>query len=340
MPTRLTLVLALLVAACAPAAKEAAPARMGETCDAGDDCASAYCLRGRCTRPCAQQGDCPTGFDCTLAASGDVGGTCQPAAWSMPASGGFGTGCGAAAGGCGGVNPCAQGYECRASLDCDAAGCRPIACDAAAYCTKGCEADADCPPTMFCGQERRVDGRRCLVRTSCEPCGADDQCPSGHLCTALASGERVCAKSCARAGDCLKPTKDGQTGKFVAAPFEVCSPDPLGRGQVCLPAGGACHAPEGGGELCAACRLGHPEDCAAGSVCFADTSGERFCTKGCQATLSKTTKGYDVTADSCGPRAHCFFGASVPAGCGESCKAEGLCAGDPSYAAATCHPLP
>jgi hypothetical protein len=340
MKSRLMLPLLALLAAACSASNAPTVARIGEACASADDCASSLCRHGLCTRLCAIQGDCPTGFDCTLADPADVVGTCRAATWSSPASGGFGTGCGAAAGGCGGANPCADGFECRADIYCsDQTHCAPIACDAKAYCTQGCASDAECPPTMFCGQERKADGRKCLKRTSCEPCGADDQCPSGHLCTALESGERVCAKSCAVSGDCLKPTKDTQTGKFAGAPFEVCGDDSLGRGKVCLPAGGACHAEEGAGKVCDACRLGHPGDCAAGHVCYALESGERFCTKGCSAKLAKTTQGYDIVEDDCGAGAACFFGGQVPGNCGESCSVDGLCTADTTYQNATCHPL-
>lgn len=333
--TPLVVALAALASACGSSEPIKTPSLMGEACTVPADCASKSCVHGLCTRACVVQGDCPEGFDCGLMVPEDVAPLCYKALWTAPATGGYGTPCAASAKGCGGADPCATGFTCHAALK----------CDARAYCSKGCTADADCPPSMFCGQDDKDAPRTCLKRGACQPCGADDQCPSGHVCATLEGGERYCAKTCVAAGDCLKPNRDSDSGNFIGAPFEVCSEDPGGKGKVCAPAGGACHgeskltgAAKAAG-ICSPCRVGHPEDCAAPGTCFEDTSGERFCTGGCKATLAQGSSGYNITKDTCPAGSFCFFGGGAALqGCGAGCTVQGLCTADPGYANATCHP--
>lgn len=329
---------ALLLGACGtPAPRELA--RLGTACQKATDCGSGLCLRGLCTRGCLVQGDCPDGFDCGQVDVADSFASCYRAAWTDAPTGGFGADCSANAGGCGGAETCAQGFACHHALR----------CDAKAVCTKACTGDPDCPPTFFCGRDDKDGAKQCLRRTSCEACGIDDQCPPGLVCATSTAGERFCAKTCEVVGDCLKPNKDSTTGKFVGAPFQVCTADTGIDRKVCAPGSGHCHGPSplpgmsGDGLICSPCRLGHPEDCAGtapGSRCFEDQSGERFCTQDCKVKLSQGASGYSVGGDPCPTGSFCYFGgASVLAQCGAACSTGGVCVGDSGYTNATCYPL-
>src|SRR5262245_50586253 len=74
--------------------------KIGEACTSNDDCGKMLCGADKvCTRPCAVQSDCPSGFDCGLAHPEDgamnaIGATCYKAK-STQVVGGFGADCGA-----------------------------------------------------------------------------------------------------------------------------------------------------------------------------------------------------------------------------------------------------
>jgi hypothetical protein len=148
------------------------------------------------------------------------------------------------------------------------------------------------------------------------------------LCATDDKGGHFCARSCAVPGDCPP---------HVGMPFESCSTDPGGRGQVCRPVLGVCHGPSaipsitGTGQVCAGCRVGVPGDCATGLVCYQDSfTRERFCTPPCTVTISSTGT---ATADSCPTGSYCDLGGAAAAGTYNS-----VCAADPSYASLTCYP--
>jgi len=325
----------LLFTACSAAPGPKVLARMGAQCLADADCGSRTCRRGACTAECSAQRDCPFGFDCLQAAPEDSVPTCVPAAYEMPAEGGFGTECPLAAGGCTSEpSPCAEGFECLAS----------VKCDANAYCSRACSTDAECPPAFFCGATKVGAGRqmRCLKRGACSPCVVDDQCPDGSLCDTGPDGSRHCAQICRLPADCAHALLDDNGVRYP--PFEVCGPEGSGRAvKTCNPVGGLCAGPsavagiDGEGQVCSGCRPGL-SDCASGLGCWVGSSGERFCTRKCTVNLSRGGSGYQVSGDNCPAKTFCFFGGQVPGNCGAACAVEGLCAGDPTYSQATCHP--
>ena len=311
--------------------------KVGDPCVADSECSSIdYCMSGVCTHVCSGQLDCPVNFDCGLAKAGDTMPTCYKASWDQSLMGGFGTDCSSVALDCGaGMNPCAAGFTCFATLK----------CDPDAYCTKSCTMDLDCPASMFCATLK--DGSQtCLKRAYCNDCAVDDQCPTSYVCVAAAAGGRYCAKSCATDADCPRPL----TGNY----FERC----LGsdRGAACQPApadsgtgpAAPCHGPSilpgitGMGGVCANCRPGVPTDCATGFSCFVDDfTLERWCTEQCSISFVQNGTSYSIVkgCDCCPTGSYCYFGA-VPTTCGAGCSTMGLCTGDSSYTEMepTCYP--
>ncbi len=340
--------LAAVVSACNSGSPAKTLALIGSSCHASADCNSGNCSHGVCTRDCSVQGDCPTGFDCGLADPKDSTSSCLKASWKNPAQGGYGTNCAVSAGGCGGENPCANGFSCLYAA----------ACDAAAYCTTSCQSDRDCPPTFFCGvpDATKPTERVCLKRTECTPCATDDQCPLSDKCATDKNGEHYCAKTCSSDSDCPRPEKDQDSqGNIVTVgdPFETCAADPGGKGKVCQPIGGVCHGPstlphEAAGQICSPCREGEPSDCQSGYACFEADTGERYCTIQCQVTINQYSNGLSVDPDSCPTGTYCAFGGLTTAAeeCsslgGYPCKLQGVCNADWSYqdGYGTCYPLP
>jgi len=342
--TRALPFLFLAAAACSSPANQKVLAKIGAGCAADADCGSGHCIAGVCSKECAGQLDCPRGFDCGLAHPGDAAATCYAATWPAPAEGGFGTGCAEVAGGCtGNPTPCAEGFECIAT----------VKCDAEAYCSRACTDDHDCPPALFCGYtgptNEQGTRRVCTRRGSCAPCAVDDQCGEQASCNPGPDGDWYCGHTCNGQNDCLRPYKDpdstGQTPQYP--PFEVCAPDTYGREQkICQPAAGHCSgksvlaAVTATGGVCAPCRLGMPDDCAAGLRCLMIPAGERFCTRACTVGLVRTSDGYGIAdgSDSCPTGTFCFFGGRDPGNCGAACSVDGICTGDPTYRAPTCYP--
>ncbi len=342
-----TLVLAAIAAfACTPEPVKPDPivlARLGTVCTAASECGSGTCYQGVCTRQCFVQGDCPVGFDCGVLGPDDSAGFCIAANWTDAEQGGFGTDCSASAAGCGGQNSCADGFSCHAY---DAQFREEIRCNARAYCTKGCEADRDCPPDFFCGRDSAQAPKSCLRRAACDQCATDDQCPPSHICAQLADLSHACLKRCEAASDCLKPAKDGDSGAYVGKPFEVCAEDRDGKGKVCTPTSGRCHGASaipsitGDGQVCSPCREGHTEDCAPNHLCLTTSTGERLCTTPCQLGLSQSNGRFSVTSDTCPSGSFCFL-TEDPSNCGSSCRKGGICTADPTYSTnVTCYPSP
>jgi hypothetical protein len=264
---------------------------IGQTCLSAIECSGQLCLNTappamplpalKCTRTCTSQSDCPVGWACGLAHPEDAaiyGATCYPATWATVA-GGFGTDCSLVSEDpkspgkmcvAGAMNPCAMGFVCHATAR----------CDVAAYCTKGCATDLDCPPTMFCGAlsakvcvtDNDCSGSSkcmpvpngtakvctgdtmCLKREFCSPCAVDDQCPPSHLCATDTGGNRFCGKLCDPRKDptnpdieCPQPANiQDSTGNTVPAGdvFEKCVPSAVGsKKSVCRPRVGQCHGP-------------------------------------------------------------------------------------------------
>ena len=322
------------------------------------------CRYGKCTRPCANQGECPVGFDCGLQKPEDatvngLGATCYKPTYEMPPMmGGFGTDCslvgadpntGSA---CDpkATSPCATGFVCRATTH----------CDPNAYCTKACTADSDCPPFMFCGLETSkpncktdtdcpstmkcttapgtngkvnmcVGPQLCRKRAQCSGCGNDDQCPTGYVCAADANGERFCGKMCTMDEHCPQPENDAPLSP-VSGPFMKCvASGTANPSMVCRPVAGTCHGPSALAPLatvmntvCSACRPGLPSDCPDGFCFQQNFSEEHFCTQPCTAHVVKNQDGSLTITKDSCPMGATCFARPVCA----NCDVKGLCAGD------------
>ncbi len=316
--------------------------RIGDVASSADECETGTTVvAGRCTKYCAKQWDCPVGFDCGLATPSEAKASCYKAVYDNTIMGGFGTDCStvSAEPGVGNpcsmaASPCAKGYGCHATVQ----------CDPNAYCTRACKSDAECPPTMFCGQDdgsipaAGADGGvadggaatpgACWKRSECDDCGTDDQCPAELRCVADPAGRGHCLKACKDDTDCPQP--QGGAGLFMA-----CQPDPAGRGKFCQPGNKYCVGPSplgaimGNGQVCSGCRTGASNDCAMGLHCIQDKfSTERFCTADCTATFSNGK----FSADTCPMGSYCY--ATKKSGTSVS----GYCVGDPTHKSNTCYP--
>jgi hypothetical protein len=373
---------ALACAACGgpPPANMITLKKIGDACTTDGDCDNkgvhAFCSAGKvCTITCAKQGDCPVGFDCGLArladgTKGGIGATCYKSNAPAAGMGGFGTACGTVSPDpndptvlCDpkAMNPCAAGFTCFST----------VKCDGAAYCTRDCQTDADCPPTAFCAHDTGTTcatdadcnlGRTCQAvmglmgttgkvclgakglcrkREQCSPCGTQDQCPAGFICAVDGNGERYCGQSCGADENC--PTAFGNS------PFMHCVDDGLGDGNtVCQPLQGACHGMDnmggGNGGQCSWCRPGIPTDCAVG-FCVNGTmlsTGERFCAVPCTAIATKKGNlpySFKVDSSACSGGTKCFVAESmVPSNCGASCMMYGACATPGVPGTVTCYP--
>lgn len=349
---------ALTLGACAPTTL----AKLSEPCKTDADCGSNVCRDGVCTRTCASQQDCPLGLDCGYAKpedaeKGGYGPSCYRSTFATAATGGFGTSCGsyspdpATGKSCvdGAANPCAQGFTCHASAR----------CDASAYCTRACQGDLDCPPSMYCGTENgglcdtdddcgrgmkclAAPGRAdklcqgtptCLQRTQCSPCATDDQCPAGSLCAVDSQGERYCAKQCSDDDNCPPPWTNGNY-------FFRCVDAQNGSGKkVCRPGSGSCHGASAIAEqsgktdtVCSWCRAGFPGDCGEGLFCIQSGGGEAFCTQPCALHIVKKSGayGFDPSSDPCPEGTYCYIG-GPPQDCGSACDAPGVCNANSDY---------
>lgn len=164
--------------------------------------------------------------------------------------------------------------ECTGDADCSALGdgaqCKSI--EAGQYCTKSCEADADCPAPFVCkaginlclparvlcgcfatgcaaGQICDPATTACIApKAACAACAADAECAAGLKCAAL-GGANYCLPECGNA--CAPGT---------TCTDEVCKPD----SGACDPCLGACGGAtpvcvpgaNGGAGVCAACGNG------------------------------------------------------------------------------------
>jgi hypothetical protein len=308
------------------------------------------------------------GFDCGLAKPADApwlhgaGATCYAVSYSTGA-GTYGTDCSAGSAdptsgkACSmGASPCATGFSCLSTIE----------CDPQAYCTKECAADTDCPPTMFCGTpsglgcmadsdcgpgysckdipggtgKRCQQPQKCMKRGYCSNCATDDECPNGTVCAQLPSGERYCANTCTDTKtslDCPQPIYDDLGNQFSGV-YATCKPArPGSKVNVCAPVKGLCHGESAlarlAGKLdtfCSPCRPGVASDCGDG-ICYTNPyDRETFCTSGCTITYV-IHPDYTVSAsgDTCPDLMNTACQPSFgPDGChkiNEPCTKAGIC---------------
>lgn len=356
----------LALAGCTPA--PVTLKTIGSECALDADCGQMSCRYGKCTRACTKQGECPAGFDCGLqkpedGQAGGMGATCYKGNWDATpvAMGGFGADCAVyspdpltgTACDTNAKSPCAAGFTCNAKLR----------CDPAAYCTKTCAADADCPPGMFCGTDTGkkctadadcnmgeackappggTDAYKlctkpsvCMKRSQCHACGVDDQCPAGYACAVDTTGAKFCGRICTTNEQCPQPYV-GENANPVSNQFEKCVPAFDGAPvAVCRPTAGACAGPSAipslstkNGTVCSHCRPGVPADCPAGFCYQGEFDIESFCSVQCTAHITRV-KGpdgyniYEASNDTCPEGSHCYGAASCA-----SCDIKGYCTGD------------
>ncbi len=314
---------------------------LGQTCAAGDQCQTSFCVDGVCCENAC------TGR-CSFCASPSSRGTCAPVRAGAPdprAAAGVNdpalvcldegvASCGDN-GRCDGRGAC-QGYE-------NGATCRAARCEAggnaetgASVCMNGgCRA----PSSVSCAPFRGCTGTRCITR-----CTADNQCASGFFCLGGTCGKRPNGGLCSRDGDCVSGTcAQGRCCASecdapcmacnVAGSLGTCAPLTAGteddacgdaRCSACDGNGGCARTPGtvcqnscGPGDgatvthLCnaaGACLPGQPVACLPGQRCrmgaCACPGGQLVCGAAC----------VDIRADA----QHC-------GGCNRACPAGGAC---------------
>jgi hypothetical protein len=318
--SRVRVAILVLAAACTtPKAKVLA--MLGEPCSADADCGSMSCPHAVCSRPCAVQGDCPAGFDCSLADPADAAPTWHAPTYDTTQPGGFGTDCATVAGGCTmDPSPCAAGFHCVGAK-----------CDADAICSAACATDADCPPALVCGTAGSGSSAEqvCLARGHCDPCLAG-ACAPGLAC----SPDGTCLRPCAVDDDC--PHAPPPASRYLTCTAGLCTPAACDGGSPIA---------TGTDVVCSPCRDGHPEDCGTGLLCFRDDfSREQFCTEGCTVTVTKdpTTGALTSSNDTCPTGSSCAYGGPTffDSECtGQpSCSLQGGCGADPAHTRVTCYP--
>jgi len=168
--------------------------------------------------------------------------------------------------------PAGQYYtHCPSYTECDASA--GFVClgagvgDADAYCSTGCQADADCPTGLFCNGVTDANGGEklyCVRRQFCATCETDADCLtiSGQLCASDQSGEKICTKLCDAGVDSCPWGNAAICGSWDAA---------VG-GTTCAHRYGSCH---GEGKGCEPCV--RDEDCPTGFCYGSSYTGERWC---------------------------------------------------------------
>lgn len=242
----------------------------GAVCSSGTQCASTYCIgesgapTGRCTIPCAQDGECV--YPDTCEAIPGVGMFCASVAAGKP-----------------------TGAECQAAGECAGGTCivRP---SAAGFCSEPCGPLPSCPPMFTC--QPLPDGAG-SAQTLCVPgtgggfganCNGPADCFT-TLCVGVPGSTGVCTSLCDRVpcptGYTCLAVDDGAGGQL-----QVCAPDGAvggGYGDACTGASscqtGLClHDARTGGAFCTqACNTN--ADCSAvpGLVCVRLADGSRVC---------------------------------------------------------------
>ncbi|MGZ3440534.1 MAG: hypothetical protein ACXVDD_13520 [Polyangia bacterium] len=294
----------------------------GQRCVAGVNGGAKICTHA-CSGQTGEQG-CPIGYDCTASdATAPTVLTCNKEPYAFDATSGapllFGKDCSLQGGttqgewdaACAATGDPAPSPTCHHAADPDSRATpkAPLRNDAHAYCTGGCNSDADCPVDMRCGAD--YDGNtKCLRRAFCDPCVMNDNCTGDNdACVPTSDGSsRYCTKSCASPYDC-----GGVQGHFLSC---AATTDSLGTSAMfCLHKFGAC---VGTGQVCDPCRV--EGDCANGTHCVGNlATGERMCTKSC--VMDSECASNKPTGCDYGP---------PPVNAGDPIYTD-LCTGDPNH---------
>lgn len=302
-----------------------APAALGTSCAADNECSSGHCADGVCCdTSCA--GAC---LACKAAKKGSgVDGTCGPVAAGTDPNDGCVVGAGtcAADGFCDGAGKCrsfaragtpcgattcaggaATGKVCRGdSAECidDKIPCAPYVCGAAA-CRDKCAGDADCDPTAYCSAVGA-----CVVKSAKgEPCAEARACDTGFCvdgvcCDTKCDGQcESCSESTPK-GTCT-PTKGAPRGGRKACEGDgACAGacDGVNTGACSRPVGFECSASckddkqaIGRCDASGACVTAAPEGCN-GFAC----DGAQRCRTAC-ATTSECASKFVCDAGKCRP---------------------------------------
>ncbi len=166
---------------------------LGGLCSTNTQCLGSICHKGKCTRACSTQADCPGAtHDCGVVSKRLI---CYPRTYMV----GLGKACG-------------SDGQCCCGLTCNGGGKGT----AQAFCSGKCTDDTGCPPSMTC-QTVASGKKECVPHEYCAGCQYDAQCPTGHKCV-LQGGRKSCLKKC-RAGSSECP---GYTTCQAAAGGNYC----------------------------------------------------------------------------------------------------------------------
>ena len=222
-------------------------AALGDFCDSLGDCASGDCVgigdgKAICTQPCAQEGDCPSGF------------TCSAELCLKKGTKAFG-------------EPCELITECESTL-------------CAGYCTQACSASNPCPGESKCLETGYC--QLGPTGTEGEACGEGaEQCISSLFCYFTASGQKTgtCRQKCDARSD--SGCTGGKLCQWVWQAWlqkvvGLCVPDNggAGEGEACQSrsdcrADLVCADTDGGGAKCLRdCNGNNLLGCPGGSTCI------------------------------------------------------------------------
>jgi hypothetical protein len=272
----------------------------GEKGCAFDDCSS-----GVCNRPCSTHQDCSTGTYCgpdsvCVVDSCDAEGVCEHTCdehTDCP----DGTYCASVEGeehcvflpddmGPGQLGASCAVDECDSGYQCLQRGQE----DAEAYCTKECQDDFDCGPSMVCRETLDSNGDPidlCFMREFCEPCEFDGQCGfftqkcvaedpavgDGSYCSTICDPSR--SDTCPVDSTCREAFYCESSAKWVAdcASCEGTCGSLGAEMYQCFHDYGSCI---GDGSLCAPCK--HSGQCNPQGACLTSTTtGNQYCSEPC-----------------------------------------------------------
>ncbi len=257
---------------------------VGGTCSTAAECASGFCVDGRCCNSACGGGvtDCQA---CSVAAGGTLNGTCTP----LVAAAAAGVTCRPSAGACDVAETCTStSMACPSNaFAASTITCRPSGgpCDVAETCTG---AAAACPINAF-----RPSSTTC--RPAAGICDAPESC-TGASAACPADAFRPASTTCRpAAGICDAP--ESCTGASAACPADAFLPP----STACRPAAGICDTP----ESCTGSSVDCPTDTfePAGHECAPATGGECDAPDVCPGDSATCVATFAPRDTICGPDA-------------------------------------
>ncbi|MFT5357009.1 MAG: hypothetical protein ACI9KE_004239 [Polyangiales bacterium] len=155
--------------------------------------------------------------------------------------------------------------------------------------TSGCATSLECPLDQVCSDDGTCTSRVCQFTFSC---------PANYGCPTPGPGtESECGSPCARNGDCraLEACKWFPQGRFCAKRGGGSDGDTCSDFSDC---GGQSSCLDWPGGLCARAGCTSNSDCATGSFCFEDNTGENVCAPNCtESDTQCRPSGYDCSLE-------------------------------------------